>query len=307
MKALQNFDLNLLVFFNALMIERSVSKAADKVHLSQSAMSHALNRLRDLLDDPIMVKTNKGMLPTSKAFAMEMPIREALIKIQQHIYAQEEFKPSSAHANFIVYGPEYFETAYLPALFAYLQKKAPNVKIMTGVLRSIEEDALTNGEVDYFIGIDGIHTVPKRLRCRPWLRDALTCVVSNKNEAIGDHISIEAFRRAKHIYHSTLGTPFTKTILDKWLKQNKIKRQIAVDVPGYLSAMMITETTDFVLTLPLLLAKKLIQKMDLRIVRPPDGFPKYKLNLIWHPLYENEPDKEWFRRILFDLAAGQLD
>lgn len=306
MKALQAVDLNLLVFFDALMIERSVSKAADKVHLSQSAMSHALNRLRDLLDDPIMVNTHKGMLPTAKALAMELPIRESLTKIQQNIYAQEEFSPATDHANFIIYGPEYFETAYLPTLFAYLQKKAPNVKIMAGVLTTIDEDLLTNGDVDFIVGIDGIHTVPKRLRSQPWLKDELTCIVSKNNEAIGGHITIQDFRKAKHIYHSTLGTPFTKTILDKWLKQHKIKRQIAVEVPGYLGAMMITETTDFVLTLPLLLAQKLIKRMDLRIVKPPENFPKYRLNLIWHPLYENEPAQKWFRGKLLDLACGQL-
>lgn len=306
MKALLNFDLNLLVSFDALMTERNVSKAAEKVYLSQSAMSHALNRLRDLLDDPILVKTHKGMLPTAKALAMELPIRESLTKIQHTLYSQDEFKPSVNHATFIIYGPEYFETAYLPTLFSYLQDKAPNVKVMAGVLSNIDEDLLTNGEVDYFIGIDGIHKVPKRLRCQPWLLDELTCIVSNKNKKIRDHISIQEFKNAKHIYHSTLGTPFTKTFLDKWLRENKIKRHIAVNVPGYLSAMMITEKTNFVLTLPLLLAQKLVKKMDLRIVNPPDSFPKYKLNLIWHPLYENEPDKKWFRRKLFDLAVEKI-
>ena len=168
---------------DALMTERSVSKAAEKVYLSQSAMSHALNRLRGLLDDPILVKTHKGMLPTAKALTMELPIRESLIKIQQSLYAQDDFKPSVNHATFIIYGPEYFETAYLPALFSDFQHTAPNVKVMAGVLSSIDEDLLASGEVDYFLGIDGIHTVPKRLRCQPWLEDELTCIVSSKNKS----------------------------------------------------------------------------------------------------------------------------
>ncbi len=308
MKPLQNFDLNLLISFNALMTERSVSKAAEKVNLSQSAMSHSLNRLRMLLDDPIMVKTNKGMRPTLKALSLEVPIRDALIKIQQNLYTQENFDPLVDKANFMIIGPEYFETIYLPNLFEELQTRAPNVNVMVGVLSTeIDEKLLTNGEVDYVIGIEGIHIVSSNLVSQPWLYDKLTCVVRKDNKKIGDKLSLQNFIDATHIHHSTLGSPQTKTFLDKWLGENDINRYVAVNVPGYLSALMITESTDFLFTLPSHVAEMVIKKLNLRIVEPPERFPEYKLNLIWHPLYENEPHQVWFREKLISMSHSNLN
>lgn len=305
--SLQDFDLNLLIIFNVLMLERNVSKAAERVFLSQSAMSHALNRLRTLLDDPIMVRTEKGMMPTPRALAMEVPIREALTNVQHNLYAPEPFNPLINQASFIIYGPEYFETVYLPLFTARLQHQAPNIEIMSGILRPNLEEGLTSGEVDYIAGIEGIHEVPKRLRCQPWIYDTLTCVVRKGNTRVGDCLSVKEFRNAHHIYHSTLGTPFTQTFLDKWLKSNRIKRHIAVRTPGYLSALLIAEVTDYVFTLPLRLAQKMVKTMDLRIVNPPDTFPDYRLNLIWHPLYEKDPAQVWFREQLLDLPNQKVD
>ncbi|MCF8068718.1 MAG: LysR family transcriptional regulator [Desulfobacterales bacterium] len=300
--SLQNFDLNLLVIFDALMIERNVSKAAEKVFLSQSAMSHALNRLRALLDDPILVRTEKGMMPTPRALTMEVPIREALTNIQHNLYSPEPFDPSTKQETFVIYVPEYFEGVYLPILTSHLQKVAPNVKVMAGILKQKFEERLVSGEIDYVLSIEGIHEIPGRLKCQPWIYDKLTCVVSKSNKVVGDRITIDEFRNVRHIYHETLGTPYTQTILDKWLKNNKINHNIAISNPGYLGAAMITETTDYVLTLPLRLAQKLVQKMNLRVVEPPDNFPDYRLNLIWHPLYEKDPAQIWFRGQLLDLA-----
>ena len=304
--SLQNFDLNLLNIFNALMVEHSVSKAAEQVGLSQSAMSHALNRLRVLLDDPILVKTQKGMLPTPRALAMEIPIREALTKIQQNLHTPEAFDPSIDHASFIIYGPEYFETICLPILISYLQNHAPNVRIKAGIATTSIEDVLTSGEVDYAIGIDGIHEIPNRLRSQHWLNDKMTCVVRKENITVGDRITLDEYINTHHIYHSTLGTPYAQNFFDKWLEHNKISRHIATVVPGYLSAAMITEITDYILTMPLHLARKLVKKMDLRIVKPPKNFPNYRLNLIWHPIYENDPAQVWFREKLLNLPNQEL-
>jgi len=159
----------------------------------------------------------------------------------------------------------------------------------------------TSGEVDYIIGIEGIHEVSNRLRCQPWLNDELTCVARKDNTMIGDRISLDEFRDMSHIYHSTLGTPYAPTFLDKWLNHNKINRNITANVSGYLSAAMITEITDYILTVPLQLAQKLVKKMDLKIIKPPENFPDYRLNLIWHPIYENDPAQIWFRSKLLDL------
>jgi len=272
---IQNFDLNLLAIFDALMAERNVSRAAARVFISQSAMSHAINRLRRLLGDPILVRTEKGMQPTPRALSMEVPIREALTKIQHQLYAPESFDAVSSRQAFVIYSTEYFECAFLPPLTAHLEKTAPNIRVVTEILTPyIPDSEKTNGEIDFIIGAEGAVAVPKRLNSRPWLQDTLACIVRRQNAFIGDCISLEQFTQIPHVIHSTLGTPFRFSFLDKWLERKKILRRVAVTTSGFLSAAMIVAETDYLMTLPLRLAQKLINAMDLRIVSPPVDFPK---------------------------------
>ena len=300
---IQNFDLNLLAIFDALMVERNVSRAAEKVNLSQSAMSHALNRLRRFLDDPILVRTEKGMAPTPRALTMEVPVREALTKIQNNLYTPEPFDAFTGKRTFVIYSTEFFECVILPVLAARLEKLAPRIRIVTEILtHQIPESGLTNGEIDFVIGIEDGISIPKRLNSLPWFQDSLTCIVRRQNPYVGDTISMESFSRTPQIIHSTLGTPFKYNFLDQWLETKQLSRPGMVTTSGFLSAAMIVAQTDYLMTLPSRLATMLVAAMDLRIVTPPIEFPDYKLSLIWHPLYEKDPAQVWFRSQLLDIA-----
>ncbi len=159
---LRNFDLNLLVCFDALMSERNVSKAAEKVFLSQSGMSHALNRLRALLDDPILMRTEQGMMPTPRALEMEMPVREMLNRINRTLYTQKPFDPITTDRRFVLYCTEYFECVVLPKLMAHLEKVAPHCSIVAEILTyELPESKLTSGDVDFIIGVEGLMDIPK--------------------------------------------------------------------------------------------------------------------------------------------------
>ena len=303
---IHNIDLNLLVIFDALMVERNVTKAAESVNLSQSAMSHALNRLRRLLDDPVLVRTEKGMRPTARAKELELPVREVLTNIQHHLYAPQPFAPMNSHRTFVIYSTEYFECVYFPLLIARLERKAPGIKLKLGILeRNIPEKRLTNGDVNFVIGVEDVSDVPKRIHSRPWAEDSLSCLVREQNAEVGDHISLAQYSQMKHIYHSTFGTPFAHALLDRWLQENGIQRRVAVTTTGYLSAAMIVAETNYLLTLPTRLAQRLVETMGLRMVIPPENFPGYKLNLMWHPIYEKDPACMWLRGQLIDIVQTQ--
>ena len=300
---LTNIDLNLLGIFDVLMVHRSVTKAAESVHLSQSAMSHALNRLRSLLDDPVLVKTELGMTPTPRAMALELPIREILTNIQHNLYAPETFNPEMDVRTFVIYSTEYFECVYLPILIAKFEKQAPKVRVKLGILtQDFPEKEMTNGDVNFVVGVEGMREVPKRMHCQPWGTDRLTCVVRKQNPVIGNQIRLKEYTEASHIYHTMLGTPFSYLPLDQWFQEHGIKRKLVATITGYLSAAMIVSETDYVLTLPHRLAQKLVKTMNLRIVKPPEEFIDYQLNLIWHPLYEKDPGCIWFRNQLLELV-----
>jgi DNA-binding transcriptional LysR family regulator len=305
---ISNIDLNLLGIFDVLMIHRNVTKAAESVQLSQSAMSHALNRLRVLLDDPVLVKTESGMTPSPRAMALELPIREILTDIRHHLYAPAHFNPQRDERTFVVYSTEYFECVYLPMLIAKFEKQAPMVRVKLGILtQDFPEKEMINGDVNFVVGVENISEIPNRMNCQPWVSDTLTCLVRKQNPAIGNRIGLKEYTEANHIYHTMLGTPFSYLPLDRWFQEHGVQRKLVVTTTGYLSAAMIVSETDYVLTLPYRLARKLVTNMNLRIVDPPEEFLDYKLNLIWHPLYEKDPGCLWFRSQLLELVPKPID
>ncbi|MBW2605050.1 MAG: LysR family transcriptional regulator [Deltaproteobacteria bacterium] len=299
---LRNFDLNLLVCFDALMSERNVSKAAEKVFLSQSGMSHALNRLRTLLDDPILMRTEQGMMPTPRALEIEVPIREMLNRINRTLYTQKSFDPLTSGKTFVVYSPEYFECLILPKLMAHLEKVAPHCSIKAEILtHEIPESKLTNGDVDFIIGVESLMDIPKNLRSRSLIRDSLVCIVREKNKKIGPSMSMEQFTETPHILFSVMGTPFKMAFLDKWLENQNIRRKFSVTSAAFLPAALILAETDYIMTLPRRIATKLTEIMALRLVELPINPPNFQLNLIWHPLYEKDPAHIWFKWQLLSL------
>jgi len=304
---LRNFDLNLLVFFDALMSECSVSKAAEKVFLSQSGMSHALNRLRILLDDPILMRTEQGMLPTPRALEMEVPVREMLKQIKSTLYKEKAFDPATSDRRFVIYCTEYFECVVMPKLMAHLEQVAPHCSIAAEILTyELPKSKLTSGDVDFVVGVEGLMDVPTNLLNQTWFQDSLACVVREKNTKIGQSISLKQFAETPHILLSILGTPFKFTFLDNWLKEQNIKRKYSVTTAAFLPAALILAETDYIMTLPRRMAAKLAEIMEIRLVAFPKNPPNFQLNLISHPLYEKDPANLWFKQQLLTIE-NQLD
>jgi len=299
---LRNFDLNLLVCFDALMSERNVSKAAEKVFLSQSGMSHALSRLRALLDDPVLMRTEQGMMPTPRALEMEVPVREMLNRINRTIYAPKAFAPLTSDRKFVLYCTEYFECLVMPKLMAHLEKVAPHCTVAAEILtHELPESRLISGEVDFVIGVEGLMDIPKTLMSRNWIQDSLVCLVRKENKKIGSSVSLEQFAETFHILLSILGSPFKFAFLDKWLKKQNVQRIYSATTAAFLPAALILAETDYIMTLPRRMAIKLSEIMPLRLVELPNNPPNFQLNLIWHPLYEKDSAHIWFKEQLLSL------
>ena len=152
---LNRLDLNLLIAFDALMTELSVSKAANKLFIGQSAMSHSLNRLRQTFDDPILVRTTGGMKPTARAKELIEPIRKALLEIEVAVGTPQTFEPKIAQQGFVIAASDYGELILLPSLLKRVRELAPGVKIQ--VRRPGEyllEQELENGSLNAVISFD---------------------------------------------------------------------------------------------------------------------------------------------------------
>ncbi|WP_313110729.1 LysR family transcriptional regulator, partial [Stutzerimonas nitrititolerans] len=167
-----NFDLNLLRVLDALLRERNVSRAAQRLSLSQPAVSNALNRLRELLDDPLLVRVGRAMQPTPRALSLEAPIRDALQQIEHTLNAGDFFDPATSRQRFAIAVTDYVELICMPPLMAHLARVAPGIQLAIEHLSpTLPIEALDNGELDLALG--RFLDVPTRFHRRRWASETL--------------------------------------------------------------------------------------------------------------------------------------
>lgn len=301
-RLLRRLDLNLLVVFDALMRERSVSRAAQLCFLSQPAMSNALNRLREMLDDPLFIRTSSGMLPSPRARNLEGPIRSMLNQLGNQLQPPEPFDPATSDKHFCIALTSYGENLLLPNISQRFSQQAPKAHLeiaRLGVDLPLEE--LERGEINLVIGVRAYLPPLKKLISSPYLRERMVCVARKKRRR-SKRLSMKQFLSHRHAYPSPLGAK--TNIVDSWLEQQGVKRDIAVTTHSYLVAAHIAAESDFLVSLPYRIAWQLSGLLPLDILEPPAGFPTFELSLIWHPLFGQEPATGWLREM---VAAIDLE
>lgn len=296
MTELRNFDLNLLVAFKYLIEERNVSRAAQKMFVSPSAMSHVLQRLRQQLDDPVLVKASQGMTPTQRALDLLEPVDTVLGQVEKMLRPPEEFSPESSRRRLVIATTDYIELILLPSLVETLGQLAPNIEIFVREPhRKLPETAIAENPVDFMIGFDVNLTPPPHIRCEPLFEDRMTSVVRQDHPILtGDDMTFEQFMAGNHMLISRRenGTG----LIDDWLEQRGLSRKIGLILPNFLSAPLIVANTDLILSLPLRLAERFAKLAPLKILPTPVELPPYKLIMSWHPLQEKDPAHAWLRQ-----------
>ncbi|MFU8807289.1 MAG: LysR family transcriptional regulator, partial [Bradymonadaceae bacterium] len=203
---LSSLDLNLLVALDALLEEVSVTRAAGRVGLSQSAMSHALGRLRETFDDPLLVRAGRGMTLTPRARELAEPLREALANLRQVIAPSQPFDPATSTQVFRVAADEYALFALLPLLVERLAKVAPKVDLRIRELgQSQSQHRLETGEVDLVLPLGLAEHIPQTLYRRALFKLDLVCVIREDHPRIGDTLDLDAFCAEPHMLISPRG------------------------------------------------------------------------------------------------------
>ena len=304
--SLNRLDLNLLIAFDALMTERNVSKAAEKLFIGQSAMSHSLNRLRQALDDPILVRTTGGMKPTARAEALIVPIRKALLDIEITVTNHPAFEAKTAEHRFVIAATDYNELILLPSLLKKVRKLAPGVNIHARQSNEyFPEEDLENGTINLVLGFDISLETPSRIHQQALFHDVFVTIVRKDHPTIGDSLSLEQYIKMDHILISPSGVEYG--IVDHWLNQHNLSRKVVSIVPHFLSAPLIIAQTDMVLTLPYRVAEKFVQMAPLKLLQTPIELPRYQLSMIWHPLYEKDPADQWLRKLIKTVSQQVVD
>ncbi|MDB4935268.1 MAG: Transcriptional regulator [Labilithrix sp.] len=302
---LEALDLNLLVALRALLVEGHVTKAAARVGLSQPAMSHALARLRELLGDPLLVRTATGMKPTARAESMRLPLERALEDLGRALASPAPFDPRLSTRKFRIATNDYMELVLLPRLLARLWAEAPGIDVRLTNLADRANEDLTEGRIDFAMGVVGelgAPDVPQGIRSQRLVSDGFVCVVREGHPVVKKRLSLDDFIALPHALVAPRGT--TGSVVDSALQAIGKKRRVAVEVPHFLVAPHVVRETDVVLTLAKRVALVLGPLLGLRQLAPPLELPGFTMTLLWHERQHADPAHAWLRSLMTSVAKS---
>jgi DNA-binding transcriptional LysR family regulator len=294
-------DLNLLVALDALLVEKSVTRAARRVGLSQPAMSNALARLRALFADPILVRAAKGMVPTPRADGLAAPIREALSTVERAL-APPAFDPRTAHRTFTIATVDTNEVELVPKLIARLATEAPAVDVrVIPPARGANPTALLESETAD-IAVMAVKPVGPPLRAEAWYRERFVCIARKGHPALRGRLTLPRFCALAHVLIAPYGNP--GSYVDDALARLGRRRRVAARLSSFLSAPVLVAESDLIATVGSRLARRAAAWLPLQILDLPLRLPEVEIGAIWHPRVEHDAGHRWFRELLGAIAKG---
>jgi DNA-binding transcriptional LysR family regulator len=295
---MESRDLSLLLTLDALLQEANVTLAARRLGLSTPATSHALARIRERLDDPLLVRAGRRMVLTPRAEELRPQVRSLVEDATRVLSAAVPFSPRELERTFTVFTTDHVLLVLGPALDRILRTESPGVSLR--FLPSVMEDwiPLRDGVADLSVCILG--HFPSEFRTRQLFTDRFVCVIRRDHPRVGRRLTLDEYLALEHIVVSPLGRP---SAVDAALAERGHKRRITRVVPFFMSGLLMAATTDYALTVSDRAALALAQTLPLRILEPPLPLAPYSLNLLWHPRLENEPANRWLRDVFIRAAA----
>lgn len=289
---LKSFDLNLLVAFDALMQERSVTQAAVKLHIQQPAMSHSLSTLRVLFDDELFVRVKQSLQPTERALALREPVRVALAQAQDILRRREVFDPAIVERTFRIGMTNGLEVLLLPELTAYCGRESPGIKLLA---RSVDpQDApamLDAGEIDLAVGCYD--------RSEPWLRQELlfeetvTCCFNPDLLRVSNPIGRRAYQEMPHVVVSMRDS--LAGCLEDSLAEIGEELNVVSAGPNFLAVLKMASECPVLTTVPSRIASYYAPMFGLEMSPVPLPFPLNPISMSWHVRAHREPGNEWLR------------
>ncbi|SEN11155.1 DNA-binding transcriptional regulator, LysR family [Stigmatella aurantiaca] len=297
---LSRVNLNLLVALDALLTEASVTKAAARLGLTQSALSHALRQLREVFGDALLIRGRGGMVLTPRAQQLAVPIRRGLLELQRALHDEPLFEPSTAVHRFTLATSDYFASIILPPLLALLRTEAPKVDLD---VRPVDErrtpELLESGAVD--LVIQAFPTPAPALRQQKLFEEGFSCIVRQDHPEVNRRLELAQYLRLPHVLISPRGEG--EGIVDQVLAKQGLSRRIALRLPFFLTAPLVITRSDLVLTAPRRMVEGFAQAWRLQVLKPPLPLPTFNTVQLWHERYEDDPAHRWLRDALMRATA----
>lgn len=299
MANIRNVDLNLLVILDVLLDERSVSRAAQRLNLSQPAVSGALKRLRETFQDPLFVRSRQGIRPTPQALDLIGPVKTVLQEIDT-ILSVAGFHPDTADSVFTIAATDYAQMTFLAPLMQLVHRQAPNIKfsiVSTDIHRMPEQ--FDRQEIDFAITVPEM--APSNVHAMDLFDDFYVCAVSPDHRTLPGQLTLDEFCELDHVLVTPSSDGFFGPTDDALAKIGK-KRRVSVSVPNFLSLPSILTASDFITVAPERVLKPFAD--SLYIFPAPLPLPAFKVIGLWHELSTHSPAHTWLRDRMEEVARG---
>jgi DNA-binding transcriptional LysR family regulator len=304
---LRELDLNLLLVFQQLLVERRVSRVAEKLGISQPGVSNALARLRRHLDDPLFLRTTRGMEPTPLAEQLAEPVGRALELLQAAVNRRTvSWEPARSERSFTLGMTDIGEIYFLPRLMDTLAREAPGARVNTVRNTAVQlKDEMEAGHVDLAIGL--IPQLKAGFYQRRLFRQRYVCLFRQGHAlARKRRVTLADFEAAEHVVVVSAGTGHGK--VDELLQRAGVRRRVRLTVPHFVAVGHILQSTDMVATVPERFAERFAQQVvgpfGLAAAPHPAALPEIAINLFWHARVHKDPANQWLRERVVALFGA---
>ncbi|MCB9569831.1 MAG: LysR family transcriptional regulator [Myxococcales bacterium] len=300
-RSLAQLDLNLLVALEVLLVERHVTRAARRLGVTQSAMSQTLQRLRDALDDPILVRRGTKMAPSPRAAALAGPLRASLHALERLVLGPPRFDPAASERIFRLAAFDVYSVSVLPRVLARLGEVAPRAAVdVVPMAMDRVYDQLRSDDLDVALMVP--RSPPGDLVRAVALEDSLVSMVRADHPILAGEITPAAFVRWPHARGRVAdGGP---SAIDLLLEAQQLRRHVQLRLPHFLAGPALVSATDLIITMPRSLARELAPQWPVATFAPPLPQTPYTVELVWSRHVDADEGHRWFRELVLEVARG---
>lgn len=290
---LSKFDLNLLVIFDAIYREKNLTRAGQRLNLTQPAISHALNRLRSAFDDRLFIRHGHQMAPTSLADDLNRNIKQILDLADRTLGERGAFNPESSHRQFNIGIQDYPMLVVLPKLMKTIKPLAPRIGIrIYNFNMEARKAALEDGKVELVLGIK--QSFNSNIYQQYLFKDKLVCILRKDHPHIGNTLTLTQYLAAEHIALAV--SDYGEETIDRVLKKTGQHRNIRYTVEQETAIPRLVSTTDYLANVAESVAKEYIKWLPIKIRPVPEMQHQFELYQFWHIRNHMDPAHEWLRK-----------
>lgn len=297
----KHLDLNLLVALDVLLEEQNITRAAARLHMTQSATSGVLGRLRSYFEDDLLVQVGRKMMPTPLAKELEIPVREVLLKIQTSITAKPVHELADSKRHFRVMASDYLISVVFSEVIQAVNREAPHITFELISPGETAVEMMMRGEVDLMIAPE--HYLAKEHPSQLLFEEQHVCVVWEENPLVGDNISLEQYLELGHV-SVVFGRSRTPGIEEWLMNQYGCKRRLEVITHDFNTLPQLVIGTERIATMHSRLARLYARSLPLRILPPPVELPAMREYMGWHRSLDRDPMLRWLREKLLSMTSG---